>query len=143
MIHGIPEIVAFASDIWTLLPGDLILTGTPAGLGGFVDGQTVDITIEGIGTLSNPARNRVRSVTRAELSAGRCCSAGRRARLPGYGIHAAFPWFPWLTASLVFGVILGCIPAAATAARRGACSRASRCRRVGCCGSASSCSASS
>ncbi|HEX3680252.1 MAG TPA: fumarylacetoacetate hydrolase family protein [Galbitalea sp.] len=59
MIHGIPEIVAFASDIWTLLPGDLILTGTPAGLGGFVDGQTVDITIDGIGTLTNPARNRV------------------------------------------------------------------------------------
>jgi 2-keto-4-pentenoate hydratase/2-oxohepta-3-ene-1,7-dioic acid hydratase in catechol pathway len=59
MIHGIPEILAFASDIWTLLPGDIILTGTPAGLGGFVDGQTVDITIEGIGTLSNPARNRV------------------------------------------------------------------------------------
>jgi len=58
MIHGIPEIIAFASDIWTLLPGDLILTGTPAGLGGFVDGQTVDITIDGIGTLSNPARNR-------------------------------------------------------------------------------------
>jgi 2-keto-4-pentenoate hydratase/2-oxohepta-3-ene-1,7-dioic acid hydratase in catechol pathway len=58
MIHGIPEIVAFASDVWTLLPGDLILTGTPAGLGGFVDGQTVDITIDGIGTLSNPARNR-------------------------------------------------------------------------------------
>jgi 2-keto-4-pentenoate hydratase/2-oxohepta-3-ene-1,7-dioic acid hydratase in catechol pathway len=59
MIHGIPEIMEFASDIWTLLPGDIILTGTPAGLGGFVDGQTVDITIEGIGTLSNPARNRV------------------------------------------------------------------------------------
>jgi 2-keto-4-pentenoate hydratase/2-oxohepta-3-ene-1,7-dioic acid hydratase in catechol pathway len=59
MIHGIAEIMEFASDIWTLLPGDIILTGTPAGLGGFVDGQTVDITIEGIGTLSNPARNRV------------------------------------------------------------------------------------
>ena len=59
LLHGIPEILAFASDIWTLLPGDLILTGTPAGLGGFVDGQTIDITIDGIGTLSNPARNRV------------------------------------------------------------------------------------
>ena len=34
------------------------MTGTPSGLGGFVDGQTIDITIEGIGTLSNPARNR-------------------------------------------------------------------------------------
>jgi len=58
MIHGIPEIIEFVTDVFTLLPGDIILTGTPAGLGGFVDGQTVDITIEGIGTLSNPARNR-------------------------------------------------------------------------------------
>ncbi|GAB3036564.1 fumarylacetoacetate hydrolase family protein [Parafrigoribacterium mesophilum] len=58
MLHGIPEIIEFASDVWTLLPGDVILTGTPAGLGGFTDGQTVDVTITGIGTLSNPARNR-------------------------------------------------------------------------------------
>lgn len=58
LLHGIPEIMAYASDVWTLLPGDLVLTGTPAGLGGFVDGQRVDITIEGIGTLSNPAKNR-------------------------------------------------------------------------------------
>ncbi|MET0590240.1 MAG: fumarylacetoacetate hydrolase family protein [Naasia sp.] len=58
LIFGIPEIIAYVSDVFTLLPGDLILTGTPAGLGGFVDGQTVDITIDGIGTLSNPARNR-------------------------------------------------------------------------------------
>lgn len=58
MIHRIPEIIEFASDVFTLLPGDIIMTGTPAGLGGFTDGQTVDITIEGIGTLSNPARAR-------------------------------------------------------------------------------------
>jgi 2-keto-4-pentenoate hydratase/2-oxohepta-3-ene-1,7-dioic acid hydratase in catechol pathway len=58
MIHGIAEIMAFASNVWTLLPGDVIHTGSPAGLGGFTEGQTVDITIEGIGTLSNPARNR-------------------------------------------------------------------------------------
>lgn len=58
LVHGIPELIAFISDVWTLLPGDVILTGTPDGLGGFVDGQTVDITIEGLGTLSNPARNR-------------------------------------------------------------------------------------
>ncbi|MEO7007237.1 MAG: fumarylacetoacetate hydrolase family protein [Terrimesophilobacter sp.] len=59
MLHSIPEIIEFASEVWTLLPGDVILTGTPAGLGGFTDGQTVDVTITGIGTLSNPARNRV------------------------------------------------------------------------------------
>jgi 2-keto-4-pentenoate hydratase/2-oxohepta-3-ene-1,7-dioic acid hydratase in catechol pathway len=58
MLHGVPEIIEFVSDIWTLLPGDIIMTGTPAGLGGFTAGQTIDITIEGIGTLSNPARDR-------------------------------------------------------------------------------------
>jgi 2-keto-4-pentenoate hydratase/2-oxohepta-3-ene-1,7-dioic acid hydratase in catechol pathway len=58
LMTGIPEIIAFCSDVWTLLPGDIICTGTPAGLGGFVDGQTVEITIEGLGTLSNPAKNR-------------------------------------------------------------------------------------
>lgn len=58
MVHNIAEIIEFASDVWTLFPGDVILTGTPAGLGGFLDGQTIDIEIEGIGTLSNPAQNR-------------------------------------------------------------------------------------
>ncbi|MGN6326550.1 fumarylacetoacetate hydrolase family protein [Pseudolysinimonas sp.] len=58
LIHKIPELIAYISDVWTLLPGDIIMTGTPSGLGGFVDGQTVDIDIAGIGRLSNPARNR-------------------------------------------------------------------------------------
>jgi 2-keto-4-pentenoate hydratase/2-oxohepta-3-ene-1,7-dioic acid hydratase in catechol pathway len=58
LLHKIPELIEFISDVWTLLPGDVILTGTPDGLGGFVDGQTIDITIEGLGTLSNPAKNR-------------------------------------------------------------------------------------
>jgi 2-keto-4-pentenoate hydratase/2-oxohepta-3-ene-1,7-dioic acid hydratase in catechol pathway len=58
MTFKIPELVEYVSNIWTLLPGDVIMTGTPAGSGAFVAGQVVDITIEGIGTLSNPARNR-------------------------------------------------------------------------------------
>lgn len=58
MINGVPEIIEFVSDAWTLLPGDIIMTGTPDGLGGFHDGQTVEIRIEGIGTLRNPAKNR-------------------------------------------------------------------------------------
>jgi 2-keto-4-pentenoate hydratase/2-oxohepta-3-ene-1,7-dioic acid hydratase in catechol pathway len=58
LIHKLPELIEFISDVWTLLPGDVIATGTPSGLGGFVDGQTVEITIEGIGTLRNPASNR-------------------------------------------------------------------------------------
>jgi 2-keto-4-pentenoate hydratase/2-oxohepta-3-ene-1,7-dioic acid hydratase in catechol pathway len=40
----------------TLLPGDVILTGTPDGVGPMKDGQQVSITIEGIGTLTNPAQ---------------------------------------------------------------------------------------
>ena len=58
MIHSIPEIIAFASSVWTLLPGDVILTGTPAGVGPFTDGQRVEVSIEGLGLLSNQARNR-------------------------------------------------------------------------------------
>jgi len=58
MITKVPEIIEFVSDAWTLLPGDIIMTGTPDGLGGFVDGQTVEIRIEGLGVLRNPARNR-------------------------------------------------------------------------------------
>jgi 2-keto-4-pentenoate hydratase/2-oxohepta-3-ene-1,7-dioic acid hydratase in catechol pathway len=38
----------------TLLPGDVILTGTPAGIGAMESGQVVEISIEGIGSLSNP-----------------------------------------------------------------------------------------
>lgn len=58
MIFDVPTILAAASDIWTLLPGDIIITGTPAGLGGFKAGQQVHIDIEGIGRLSNPAMPR-------------------------------------------------------------------------------------
>ena len=58
MVFGIPDLVASVSDVFTLLPGDLILTGSPAGLGGFVAGQTVEVQIGGIGRLVNPARHR-------------------------------------------------------------------------------------
>jgi 2-keto-4-pentenoate hydratase/2-oxohepta-3-ene-1,7-dioic acid hydratase in catechol pathway len=54
MIHDVGAIVEWISAVMTLLPGDLILTGTPAGVGPIEDGDTVNITISGIGTLSNP-----------------------------------------------------------------------------------------
>ena len=54
MIHDVGAIVEWISGVMTLLPGDLILTGTPAGVGPIVDGDTVNITISGIGTLTNP-----------------------------------------------------------------------------------------
>lgn len=59
MLHKVPELIEYISDVWTLLPGDVIMTGTPAGTGGFLHGQEVTIEISGIGTLSNPARTRV------------------------------------------------------------------------------------
>ena len=56
MVWGVNDLVAYASAAFTLLPGDVILTGTPAGVGEVVDGQRVEIEIEGIGTLSNTFR---------------------------------------------------------------------------------------
>lgn len=54
MIHSVGEIVEWISRVMTLLPGDVILTGTPEGVGPMTAGQRVSVTIEGIGTLSNP-----------------------------------------------------------------------------------------
>ena len=54
MMRGIAELVEFVSSFCTLLPGDVILTGTPAGVGPIVPGDRVDVEIQGIGTLSNP-----------------------------------------------------------------------------------------
>jgi 2-keto-4-pentenoate hydratase/2-oxohepta-3-ene-1,7-dioic acid hydratase in catechol pathway len=53
LIHKVPKIIQHVSQVMTLLPGDVILTGTPAGIGKIVSGQTVEISIEGIGTLKN------------------------------------------------------------------------------------------
>lgn len=57
LVHKIPELVEFVSGVMTLLPGDIILTGTPEGVGPIEDGQSVSITIEGIGTLTNPVQD--------------------------------------------------------------------------------------
>jgi 2-keto-4-pentenoate hydratase/2-oxohepta-3-ene-1,7-dioic acid hydratase in catechol pathway len=54
LIFTIPELVAYISSYTTLLPGDVILTGTPSGVGPMLPGQVVSIDIEGIGTLTNP-----------------------------------------------------------------------------------------
>ena len=54
MIHDIATQLAFISGVMTLLPGDVILTGTPEGVGPIVAGDSVSVEIEGIGTLTNP-----------------------------------------------------------------------------------------
>ncbi|QUR66861.1 fumarylacetoacetate hydrolase family protein [Mycobacterium spongiae] len=61
MIHDIGAIVEWISAVMTLLPGDLILTGTPAGVGPIEDGDSVSITVEGIGTLTNPVVRKGKS----------------------------------------------------------------------------------
>jgi 2-keto-4-pentenoate hydratase/2-oxohepta-3-ene-1,7-dioic acid hydratase in catechol pathway len=53
LIHDIPTLVSYVTSAMTMLPGDVLLTGTPAGVGPLVAGDTVSVSIEGIGTLSN------------------------------------------------------------------------------------------
>ncbi len=53
LIYPIPELINFASHVMTLLPGDIIATGTPSGIGPMYPGDTVEIRIEPIGTLRN------------------------------------------------------------------------------------------
>ncbi len=54
MAWGVAELVATASSVMTLEPGDVIMTGTPAGVGPIYPGDTVEVEIEGIGVLRNP-----------------------------------------------------------------------------------------
>jgi len=56
MIFSVSMLIAFISSVMTLEPGDLIFTGTPAGVGPLKDGDEVVIEIEGLGKLSNPVR---------------------------------------------------------------------------------------
>jgi 2-keto-4-pentenoate hydratase/2-oxohepta-3-ene-1,7-dioic acid hydratase in catechol pathway len=57
MVHSVADIIAYASAAFTLLPGDVILTGTPAGVGPFEAGDQIEIEITGLGTLRNSVRN--------------------------------------------------------------------------------------
>jgi 2-keto-4-pentenoate hydratase/2-oxohepta-3-ene-1,7-dioic acid hydratase in catechol pathway len=54
LLFGIPRLISHISQVMTLLPGDVILTGTPSGVGPIRPGQRVECTIEGLGTLANP-----------------------------------------------------------------------------------------
>ena len=61
MVFGVAEIIAYVTQTITLEPGDLIATGTPAGVGAFRDppvfmqpGDEITIEIEGLGSLTNP-----------------------------------------------------------------------------------------
>jgi 2-keto-4-pentenoate hydratase/2-oxohepta-3-ene-1,7-dioic acid hydratase in catechol pathway len=54
MVFPVPALIAFISRYTTLMPGDVILTGTPAGVGNLTPGDVVEVEIEGIGVLSSP-----------------------------------------------------------------------------------------
>ncbi|MCU1615485.1 MAG: Fumarylacetoacetate hydrolase family protein [Frankiales bacterium] len=53
LLFGIPTLISYISQIMTLLPGDVVLTGTPSGVGPIRPGQRVECTIEALGALSN------------------------------------------------------------------------------------------
>ena len=57
LIFGIAELIAFITKAMTLLPGDIIATGTPEGIGAIDAGDTVEVRVEGVGVLSNPVSN--------------------------------------------------------------------------------------
>jgi len=57
LVFGVADLVSFISKVMTLLPGDVILTGTPGGVGPISDGDRVEIDIDGIGVLLNPVLN--------------------------------------------------------------------------------------
>ena len=56
MVFSVSEIIAYASAAFTLLPGDVILTGTPAGVGQVDEGDRIEVEVEGIGTLATLLR---------------------------------------------------------------------------------------
>lgn len=58
LLHDVPALVEYVSQVMTLLPGDVILTGTPAGVGPMQIGDEVTVTIEGIGSLTNRVVSR-------------------------------------------------------------------------------------
>jgi len=59
MIFKIPQIIEFVTNVMTLLPGDVILTGTPAGISPMPAGASISVAIEGLGTLTNKVSPRV------------------------------------------------------------------------------------
>lgn len=60
MVFPVPELLAYISAVMTLEPGDLVLTGTPAGVGPLAHGDVVQVTLRGLGTLRNPVTTRTR-----------------------------------------------------------------------------------
>jgi 2-keto-4-pentenoate hydratase/2-oxohepta-3-ene-1,7-dioic acid hydratase in catechol pathway len=60
MAFPVPYLISYISHAMTLEPGDLIATGTPAGVGPLLDGDLCAVSVEGVGVLQNPVRNLAR-----------------------------------------------------------------------------------
>lgn len=58
LIFSVPFLISYVSKVMTLNPGDVIMTGTPHGVGPMKAGDTIEIDVEGVGVLSNPVVNR-------------------------------------------------------------------------------------
>ena len=58
MVFDVPFIIEFVTKVMTLLPGDVILTGTPSGIGSMNPSGEVSVSIEGLGTLRNRVSSR-------------------------------------------------------------------------------------
>ena len=58
LLFKVPELVEFISEIMTLFPGDIILTGTPSGVGPVTPGDLVEVEIQGLGRLANRVRGK-------------------------------------------------------------------------------------
>jgi len=58
LLHDVTAVICYVTSVMTLLPGDILLTGTPAGIGPLVHGDRVSVAIQGIGTLTNPVVDR-------------------------------------------------------------------------------------
>jgi 2-keto-4-pentenoate hydratase/2-oxohepta-3-ene-1,7-dioic acid hydratase in catechol pathway len=64
MVFGIPQLLAYISRVMTLEPGDLIATGTPAGVGPLRDGDVVEIELQGVSMVVNPVKAAAGSAAR-------------------------------------------------------------------------------
>ena len=58
LIFSIPFLISFISNVMTLNPGDILMTGTPHGVGPMKEGDVIEVEVEGIGVLRNPVKNK-------------------------------------------------------------------------------------
>jgi len=58
LIFDVPFLIEYLTNVMTLNPGDIIMTGTPHGVGSMKDGDTIEVEVGGVGVLSNPVKNR-------------------------------------------------------------------------------------